>query len=393
MVSMVLVWALLISLGCAPSGESPGGESPASASPEADSSGGESPNPSPASPPGSSGESSAGSTSVSLPDLPGPGRSSFGDVVVEGKIYVVGGHVKETHIFNADNLTDRVDSYDIATNTWSPTLAPRPRAAEGFWAVAYGNKYIYAFGGLTHHVYSAGKKGHSDPTMTYQSVADIDRYDIQTNSWATLSVQLPEPRSSYVAGVVGDTAYLIGGWHGDPNLGQAGGKFLRSIVAFDLATETVSTTSFTLPDPVRRALTAVTLDNHIILIGGITDTVDPNKMMLNNVTQFTPVGGTTWTDLAPLPVGTFAPGAVFYEYFGGSIYAFGGYTGGQDYTDKVYNLRVNPYGATWQEYAPMPQQRGFVAPFVWEQHQVGLLAGALNPALTGQQSNAFNSYR
>ena len=130
-----------------------------------------------------------------LPNLPSPARSSFGACVLDGRLYVVGGHTNETHHYPAENFSAQGDIFSLADKKWlpSPAIPPRPRASQGFTLVGYG-QYLYALGGLVHHEYKPGQ----NPEDTYQSTAAIDRYDLTTETWTTIG-QLNQARSSYVA--------------------------------------------------------------------------------------------------------------------------------------------------------------------------------------------------
>lgn len=333
--------------------------------------------------------------SNNLPPIPGPARSSFGAVMHDGKYYIAGGHINQTHHYPPQNYTNRLDCFDIASNSWFPTLAPRPLASQGFFLVAYGN-YLYALGG-DHH-YGFYPPPYNVPEWTYQSTDIIHRYDIQNNTWETVG-RLPRPRSSYIAGVVDDVVYLIGGWNGNPTITHApdprhnvGGIFLEQIDTFDLRTESVGTLTTTLPNPLRRALASVIINDQIILIGGITNTTDPATMTVNKVTVFAPKSPTQWSEWQELPYGIFAPGTALDEETD-EIYSFGGYIGlpqPLNFTKWVFSLSANR--KQWSQRKSMSEDRGFVQPVPLAPGKFGLLGGALDPAQSGQQSNAFDLY-
>lgn len=328
------------------------------------------------------------SEQTALPLMPYPPRCSFGSATNNNKLYIVGGHINQTHHYASDNITDVVDVYDMTYNTWLSRLSPRPRASQGFYLASYGN-YLYAIGGLVHD------DNGLDPTQQYKSVPYIDRYDIQTNTWTTLNVELANPRSSYMAGVVDNIVYIIGGWNGDPEAGPVGGYFTDVVETFNLETEEVATMPYTMPYPLRRAGTAVSYPGGIGIIGGITNTFDPNKMALASVLIFIPGSPPQWYNYPDLPYPTFAPGSGLSD--GYDLYVFGGWQGpvsGQypspNFVDNVYVLR---YGSSvWQELSSMAAKKGFVDVVNLNATTFGLLGGALDPAQSGQQSNAFDLY-
>lgn len=323
-----------------------------------------------------------------LPDLPPPGRSSFGAWVADGRLYVVSGHINRTHHYAVDNFTDRGDIFVLGDSRWlpSPALPPRPRASQGFALVGRG-QYLYAIGGLVHHQYEPRQ---SDE-QTYQSTPAIDRLDLSSGAWETVA-ELNQARSSYVAGVVGSTAYLLGGWYADPREGLAGGKFLDTVEAFDLETEKAVMTDFILPAPLRRACGSVTVGEEILIVGGLDDKIDPFNLTLSQMLGFRPASASPWNkDWPDLPHGIFAPGAG-YDPSANAIYAFGGWIGGTSNSRAVYGLDLAKPTA-WAELAPMQSERSFVQPVPIAPGVFGLLGGAENPPDSGPQSTMFEEYR
>lgn len=317
-----------------------------------------------------------------LPNLPPPGRSSFGACVLNERLYVVGGHTNRTHHYAPDNFTDQGDVFALADRKWlpSPALPPRPRPSQGFALVGRG-QYLYALGGLVHHEY---RPGQSDEE-TYQSTAAIDRFDLSTGSWSTVG-QLRQARSSYVAGVVGSTVYLLGGWYADPQVGPVGGRFLDTVEAFDLDTEQSVTTAFTLPAPLRRACAAVTVGGQVVVIGGLDSAGAP----VSQVLRFNPASSSPWSEWPDLPHGTFAPGAGF-DPAANAVHVFGGWSSGESNSAAVYRLNVADPSA-WTAVRPMATARAFVQPVLVAPGVFGLLGGAVNPPESGQQSDLFEEY-
>ena len=322
-----------------------------------------------------------------LPNLPQPGRSSFGACVLQDRLYVVGGHTNQTHHYAPDNFTAQGDVFVLADRRWlpSPALPPRPRPSQGFVLVGRG-QYLYALGGLVHHEYTPGQ---SDE-QTYQSTTAIDRFDLSSGTWTTVG-ELHQARSSYVAGVVGSTVYLLAGWYADPREGAVGGRFLDSVEAFDLDTEQAKTTDFILPAPLRRACAAVTVGDQIVVIGGLDDKINPFNLTVSQVLGFQPGNPSPWnTDWPKLPHGIFAPGASF-DPAANAIYVFGGWISGSSNSTAVYGLDLADPSA-WKELAPMKTARSFVQPVLIEPGVYGLLGGAENPPESGQQSDLFEEY-
>jgi hypothetical protein len=228
------------------------------------------------------------------PSLPQPPRSSFGAVLTHGRIYLAGGHKGKEHTYPPESFMANLESYDIARKSWV-TLAPRPVPCHGFQLTAYKDR-LYAFGGFAHS---------ADHRPRWKSLDVVDRYDIKTDSWRAVA-RLPRPRSSNVVAVFGSKAYLIGGWDSTPrSSGDFEGRFLPEVDIFDMETETVSTAPYSIPKPLRRALSAVVVGDEVILVGGL-GVGSTHFELLDKVTAFNPVTGKAreWT---PLPFPTFAP--------------------------------------------------------------------------------------
>jgi Tol biopolymer transport system component len=264
--------------------------------------------------------------------IPGEARSSFGAIEHLGKLYVVGGHQGQEHTYPPESFVSRLDSYDLATGTWT-SLAPRPVAAQGFQLIAFG-RYLYALGGFAYN---------EDAVPHWRSLDEIDRYDTVLNRWETVG-HMPRKRSSHVAVAVGARVYLFGGWDSTPSApNDAEGTFHREVDVFDLVTETVSVAPYEMPDPLRRAFTGLERGGKIYLIGGLGQGASHFEL-LDAVTEFDPATG-SWTERARLPFATFAPAAGF---LGDELFVFGGMfkTGTWDYryVSHVYGTRQRTDG-------------------------------------------------
>lgn len=120
--------------------------------------------------------------------------------MINGKIYIVGGHSNVTQ--SAFNFTPNVLEFDPATNSYiekAAMITPVTGAA----CAAIGTK-IYCFGGL-----SLNDQGQ----LVYGSWAQV--YDVTTNSWQQLSVPAPYAQFYGTAVANGQSIYLIGGSTGN----------------------------------------------------------------------------------------------------------------------------------------------------------------------------------
>ena len=267
-----------------------------------------------------------------LPNMPKPNRSSFGSIVVNDQLYVIGGHKGREHTYPPESFSNRVDRFDLKTKTWQE-LAPRPVKAHGYGLAQCGD-YIYAFGGFA---YSA------DHLPKWKSLSRVDRYDIKNNQWQKIA-ELPRPRSSNAVIKLDHKVYLVGGWDSTPkSKNDIEGFFHEQIDVFDCETEKVLASDLKLPAPKRRAFTGINYKGKLMLIGGISEGGHEFNL-LKRVDLFDPKTKEN-TILPELPFATFAPAA---GNINDDVYVFGGMF---HYGDWNYNYVNHIYhfdGKQWQ---------------------------------------------
>ncbi len=127
--------------------------------------------------------------------IPGSGLNAPAGVVLDGKIYLIGGFDTDTNVPSAGVLV-----YDTAARTWSHA-APLPAPRGGHAAVVLGGR-IHVLGG-----------GNSTST-----IADHDVFDPAKNAWTRLA-PLPRPEGSPAAVAFGGKLYAIGGRSGYSDFG------------------------------------------------------------------------------------------------------------------------------------------------------------------------------
>ena len=116
-------------------------------------------------------------------------------VVASGnKIYAIGG-------YNSEGCSDVMEVYDIINNEWSRgesmSVARRGAAA----VVFDGN--IYVIGG-------------KNDSGEYLST--VEKYNIDSGQWETISAQLKYPRAYLGAEVINGKIYALGGFNGKSHL-------------------------------------------------------------------------------------------------------------------------------------------------------------------------------
>jgi N-acetylneuraminic acid mutarotase len=127
--------------------------------------------------------------------LPGAGLNAPAAVVLDGRIYLIGGFNTTTNV-----PTDLVQVYDPATHSWSEA-APLPAPRGGHAAAVLDGK-IHVIGG-----------GNSRSTLADHSV-----YDPATNRWSSLA-PLPRSEGSPAAVVAGGKLFALGGRSGPSDFG------------------------------------------------------------------------------------------------------------------------------------------------------------------------------
>jgi N-acetylneuraminic acid mutarotase len=124
-------------------------------------------------------------------------RGSSGAVVVEDKLYLIAGII-DGH--NGDHVK-WTDSYDFLERTWS-VLPDAPRPRDHFHAVVAEGR-IYAF---------AGRNSSKSTNQVFElTIAPVDCFDLNTNTWHTLERELHIPRAGASVAVLKNQIHIIGG--------------------------------------------------------------------------------------------------------------------------------------------------------------------------------------
>lgn len=128
--------------------------------------------------------------------------ASFGAARAGNWIYVYGGHIGRRHRHSRDNVVGdlwRLNLCDL--RTWEQL--PGGTACQSVALVAHEGQLIRV-GGMTAHN-PAGEKA------DMESLREVRRFDPLRRRWSALP-DLPAPRSSHDALVLGDQLYVVGGW-------------------------------------------------------------------------------------------------------------------------------------------------------------------------------------
>jgi N-acetylneuraminic acid mutarotase len=124
-------------------------------------------------------------------------RGSSGVVVIEDKMYMIAGII-DGH--NGDHVK-WTDAYDFVERAWS-VLPDAPRPRDHFHAVLVDDK-IYAF---------AGRNTSKNSNQVFDlTIAPIDYFDLNTNTWHTLEKELHIPRAGASVALFKNEIFIIGG--------------------------------------------------------------------------------------------------------------------------------------------------------------------------------------
>jgi N-acetylneuraminic acid mutarotase len=165
--------------------------------------------------------------------------------VVAGKIYVLGGFIEPSLSTVATlAITDRVEEYDPATDSWS-TKAPLPVGLHHAGAAVAGGK-LYVIGGYMRSLLNI-----------WHPVATVYMYDPMTDAWSGRKA-MPTPRGALAVVEHGGKLYAIGGYDRATNI--------AALEVYDPVTD-IWTVKAPLPTP-RDHLAAAVVNQRIYALGG-----------------------------------------------------------------------------------------------------------------------------
>ncbi|MCD0459418.1 Kelch repeat-containing protein [Roseiconus lacunae] len=220
------------------------------------------------------------------PDLPEE-LTSFGAAYLDGKIYVYGGHTGAAHSYSIDEQSNRLWCLDLNTKEASWEELPGGPRLQGLALVPYGDSLI-RIGGFT----AMNETGEEHQLVSQTSVS---KYDPAKKAWTDLP-ELPEPRSSFDAAVLGDKVYVIGGWKLDGT--EDGQQWHQTAYSLDLSNPETGWQALKQPPFQRRALSVAAYDGKIYAVGGMRSKRGPTTEVSVYDTD-----ADTWTEGPSLPGG------------------------------------------------------------------------------------------
>ncbi|MDE0468577.1 MAG: hypothetical protein OYL97_16120 [Candidatus Poribacteria bacterium] len=143
-------------------------------------------------------------------DMP-TARAGADAVVVDGKVYVLGGQNTWVAPGLAERFITRIEEYNPKTNKWQQ-FPDMPMFKFWFASVVVNNE-IYTIGGANNK---------------RERIDAVDVYNPTVDKWRKIE-SLPTPKDIFAAVVVNGTIYTLGSFIG----GVGGGKFSPIVEAFD----------------------------------------------------------------------------------------------------------------------------------------------------------------
>lgn len=270
---------------------------------------------------------------------PGPAMpESLGEVacgVIDGRLYLVG------------EGSDRTLAYDLASSTWTNTLAPRPRVGHHHAAETFEGR-LYLIGGL-----HGGSEG------------QVQVYDPASDSWS-LGAPMPWPAGSVSTCRIGGRIYAAGG--------IVGSTTVDTCASYNVLTDQWSPRAPMPAQQGRNHAAAATDGQRFWIFGGRGVGSGDGNWVANGFDTLLVYDPATdsWASsldpgsgLPPLPQARGGMGKAV--YLGGEFYVFGGETidGGGGATAQGVYARVDvydPVANAWRLDRPMPTARHGIFP-------------------------------
>jgi N-acetylneuraminic acid mutarotase len=215
----------------------------------------------------------------------------FQPVIYNNEIYVAGAM---TGKYPGETPLPHIYIYNAQKDEWrkGPPI-PEDRNRGGAGAIIH-NQFLYLVCGI--------KDGHRGDHKKW-----LDRYNFNTENWEILE-DAPRPRDHFQASVVNDQIYAIAG----RTTIAADSPFKNTIAQVDvysIETDTWKTLNQTIPTQ-RAGNFNTVINNDILVLGG--ESYEQEKA--HQEVEVLNVETNTWRSIAPIPVGRHGTGAVLTQY-------------------------------------------------------------------------------
>ncbi len=283
----------------------------------------------------------------SLPPLEPP-VTSFGAAILDGNLYVFGGHLGGAHHYSAEEQSDKLFRLNLKKPVGWETVATAP-GRTGTALVAHGGK-LYRVGGFV-----AKNKGEEKQLL--ESTADFARFDPVSGKWEELK-PLPEGRSSHDAVVIGNKLYVVGGWTLN---GAEKSVWHDTALVADLSADPIAWKEIPVPFQ-RRAVSAGEWKGKLVAVGGMQSQGGPTTAtaIYDPATQ-------KWID-GPSLQGEKMDG------FGSSSFLCGDHLYASTYSGKLQKLSDD--GSKWEVVGQLAHPRFFHRMLPTDDGQLLIVGGA-----------------
>lgn len=285
----------------------------------------------------------------SLPELP-RGVTSFGGAVSGDTLFVYGGNYGSAHEYRLEDQSGDLWRLNLKQPEKWEQIAGGPRR-QGLAMVAHRGT-VYRIGG-----FEATSKAEEKEHLVSQ--ADFARLDASGTQWESLP-DMPEPRSSHDAAVVGDTLYVVGGWNMQG--GGRGAKWHDTALSLDLTAAKPEWKTIAAPPFKRRAMSLADWNGKLICIGGMSEKGGPTTASA----IFDPEKS-AWSEGPALLGGPM-------DGFGNSAFAFQGTV----YTTTISGSiqRLSSDGRHWEFLGQVAHPRFFHRVLPWHESKLVIVGGA-----------------
>jgi outer membrane protein assembly factor BamB len=275
--------------------------------------------------------------------------TSFGAAILDGSLYVYGGHFGTAHHYSEAGQSNRLMRLKLdGPRAWEE-VSKGPKL-QGLALVAYGGM-LYRVGGFT-------ARNQEGDDQDLWSQADFDRFDPGTGKWQALP-PLPSPRSSFDAVVSGDKLFVVGGW---TLQGEKETTWPASAYSVELSERSLDWQAIPQPPFQRRAISVGALDGKLYVIGGM----QPDGSITTETAILNPEMG-NWSQ------GPMLPGDKM-EGFGTACCTLAGRLYVSTISGKL--LRLSDDGKSWQLVRQLSEARFFHRMMPIGDNRLLLLGGA-----------------
>ncbi len=275
--------------------------------------------------------------------------TSFGGAILNGNLYVYGGHTGGAHSYSHDAQGHTLEQLNLKTGEWK-SIAEGP-GLQGLALVSDG-KRLYRIGGFT----AKNAEGEDHDLWSQDAVA---AYNLEKKAWEELPA-LPEPRSSFDAAVLDGKIYVVGGW---AMAGDAESVWHETAWVLDPNADSPKWSKLPAPPFQRRALALAAHGGKIYAIGGMQKEGGPTR----KVDVFDPATG-KWSSISEIL------GEDGMTGFGSSAFA----TGGNLYVTTIKGdlQRLAEDGKSWELLRETPTPRFFHRMLPVDENHLLVVGGA-----------------